>query len=106
PLIGRVINERVRIVRTIARGGMGKVYLGEQIALGRKCAVKVLDPRAAGGDAADYMKRFVREASISSKLTHPNVVTIFDYGDTGDGICYIAMEYLEGRTLSDELREI
>jgi eukaryotic-like serine/threonine-protein kinase len=107
PLIGKVLNDRVKIVRTIARGGMGKVYYGEQISMGRPCAIKVLDPKTGGGDAdrEEFAKRFLLEASTSSKLTHPNVITIFDYGQTEDGICYIAMEYLEGRTLAQEIRD-
>jgi serine/threonine-protein kinase len=105
PLIGRVVNGRVKIISAIARGGMGKVYYGEQVQLGRPCAVKVFDPRAAGADATEFSKRFLLEASISSKLTHPNAITIFDYGQTEDGICYIAMEYLAGLTLGDELRK-
>jgi serine/threonine-protein kinase len=100
-----VLNGRVKIIRAIARGGMGKVYLGEQVAMGRSCAIKVLDPKVIAAQGDEFQKRFVLEASISSKLTHPNVVTIFDYGQTDDGICYIAMEYLEGKTLAAELRE-
>jgi serine/threonine-protein kinase len=66
----------------------------------------VLDPRlAGGGDVEDFTRRFLLEASTAAKLTHPNVVTIFDYGETADGRCFIAMEYLEGRTLSDELKK-
>ncbi len=104
PLIGKVLMDRVRILRPIARGGMGKVYLGEQTRLKRQCAVKVLDPRlAGGGDASDFIRRFLLEASVAAKLTHPHVVTIFDYGETPDG-CFIAMEYLQGRSLSEELR--
>ncbi|MGO9836177.1 MAG: serine/threonine-protein kinase [Polyangiaceae bacterium] len=107
PLIGAVLLDRVRIVRAIARGGMGKVYLGEQTRLNRRCAVKVLDPRlVAGDDAAEFTGRFLLEASIAAKLTHPNAVAIFDYGDTPEGSCFIAMEYLEGRSLSDELRAL
>jgi serine/threonine protein kinase len=107
PLIGSVLNDRVRIIRAIARGGMGKVYLGEQVGLGRPCAVKVLDPRLiAGADTHEFHKRFLLEASITSKLTHPNAVTIFDYGQNVDGTCFIAMEYLEGRTLSAELKAV
>jgi serine/threonine-protein kinase len=102
-LVGKVLLDRIRIVRAIARGGMGKVYLGEQTRLKRRVAVKVLDPRlTAGADAAEFTRRFLLEASIASKLTHPHLVTIFDYGETPDG-CFIAMEYLEGRSLADEL---
>jgi tRNA A-37 threonylcarbamoyl transferase component Bud32 len=103
PLVGKVLMDRVRIVRPIARGGMGRVYLGEQTRMKRRCAVKVLDPRfTTGPDAADFTRRFLLEASIASKLTHPHVVTVFDYGETPEG-CFIAMEYLEGRSLSEEL---
>jgi predicted Ser/Thr protein kinase len=104
PLVGSVLLGRVRIVRHLARGGMGKVYVGEQIGLGRPCAVKVLDPRLAAADAGEFTRRFLMEASVASKLTHPNVVTIFDYGETADGSCFIAMEYLDGRTLADDLK--
>ena len=104
PLVGKVLLDRVRILRPIARGGMGKVYLGEQTRMKRACAVKVLDPRlAGGGDAADFTRRFLLEASVAAKLAHPHVVTIFDYGETPDG-CFIAMEHLQGRSLSTELK--
>lgn len=86
---------------------MGKVYYGEQTGLNRPCAVKVLDPRLVAGDnAAEFLARFLLEASVAAKLTHPNVVTIFDYGETPDGSCFIAMEYLEGCSLSDELKRV
>jgi eukaryotic-like serine/threonine-protein kinase len=105
PLIGRTINERYRIVGTIARGGMGKVYRAEQQPLGRLVALKVLQPNYSGENDPEFHKRFFLEASIASKLTHPNTVTIFDYGKTDDDVFYIAMELLEGRTLHRALRE-
>lgn len=105
PLIGRMINERYRIVGTIARGGMGKVYRAEQQPLGRLVALKVLNPNYNGDNDPEFHKRFFLEASIASKLTHPNTVTIFDYGKTDDEVFYIAMELLEGRTLHRALRE-
>src|SRR5882672_11169224 len=106
PMVGTVLLGRVRILRPIARGGMGKVYLGEQTRMHRPCAVKILDARlAASGDPGEFARRFLLEASVAAKLSHPNVVTIFDYGETPDGSCFIAMEYLEGRVLSEELKE-
>jgi eukaryotic-like serine/threonine-protein kinase len=105
PLIGRVINERFKITGVIAKGGMGKVYRAEQAPLGRVCAVKVLNPSYAGAQDPEFHKRFFLEASIASKLTHPNTVTIFDYGKTTDDIYFMAMEYLEGRTLHRAIRE-
>ncbi|RYE79313.1 MAG: serine/threonine protein kinase, partial [Myxococcales bacterium] len=104
PLIGRTINERFKVVGLIARGGMGKVYRAEQAPLGRVCALKVLNPSYAGDSDPEFHKRFFLEASIASKLTHPNTVTIFDYGREED-IYYIAMEYLEGRTLHRAIRD-
>jgi serine/threonine protein kinase len=105
PLIGRVINDRFKITALIARGGMGKVYRAEQAPLGRVCAIKVLNPNYAGEHDPEFHKRFFLEASIASKLTHPNTVTIFDYGRTDDEIYYMAMEYLEGHTLHRAIRE-
>jgi len=104
PVIGRTINDRFRIVALLARGGMGKVYRAEQLPLGRQCAVKILNPGYAGDQDPEFHKRFFLEASIASKLTHPNTVTIFDYGRTDDDIYYIAMEYLEGVTLHRAIR--
>lgn len=105
PLIGRVINDRYKIGGIIARGGMGKVYRAEQAPLGRLVALKVLNPNYTGENDPEFHKRFFLEASISSKLTHPNTVTIFDYGKTDDEVYYIAMELLEGRTLHRALRD-
>ncbi len=104
PLIGKLIGDRFRVVSLIARGGMGRVYKAEQAPLGRICAIKVVN---AGFGAVDpeFHRRFFLEASISSKLTHPNTVTVFDYGRTDDDIYYMAMELLEGRTMHRALRE-
>jgi eukaryotic-like serine/threonine-protein kinase len=105
PLLGRVINDRFKIVAMVARGGMGKVYRAEQAPLGREVALKVLNPNYNGDQDPEFHKRFFLEASICSKLTHPNTVTIFDYGRTDDDVYFIAMELLEGRTLHRALRE-
>jgi eukaryotic-like serine/threonine-protein kinase len=106
PMIGRVLADKFKIVSLLARGGMGKVYKAEQAPLGRACAVKVLTPPENGATSEDeFRKRFFLEASIGAKLTHPNTVTIFDYGVTDDGVYFIAMEYLEGKTLARVLKE-
>ncbi|MBX3271284.1 MAG: serine/threonine protein kinase [Sandaracinaceae bacterium] len=84
---------------------MGKVYRAEQAPLGREVALKVLNPNYSGDSDPEFHKRFFLEASTCSKLTHPNTVTIFDYGRTDDDIYYIAMELLEGRTLHRVLRD-
>lgn len=105
PLLGRVINDRFRILSVIARGGMGKVYRAEQAPLGRIVALKVLQPNYKGENDPEFDKRFFLEASIVSKLHHPHTVTLYDYGQTTDGVYFMAMEYLEGRTLQRLLRD-
>ncbi len=104
PLIGRVISGRFKVVGLIARGGMGRVYRAEQAPLGRVCALKILTTTYEGEHDPEFHKRFFLEASIASKITHPNSVTIFDYGQTEDDIYYMAMEYLEGVTLHRAIR--
>ena len=104
PLVGRTINGRFTIHSVIARGGMGKVYKAEQAPLGRICALKVLNPKYQGDEDPEFQKRFFLEAATAAKLNHPNTVTVFDYGRDGD-IYYIAMEYIDGRTLYRALRD-
>ncbi|MBI5548012.1 MAG: serine/threonine protein kinase, partial [Deltaproteobacteria bacterium] len=100
PLLGQVLNERYRIVDCIGAGGMGRVYRAVQMPLGRIVAIKVVIPKlAADGQDPQFLKRFFLEASITSKLSHPHTITVFDYGSTADGLVYLAMEYLQGRTL-------
>ncbi|MBN2800939.1 MAG: serine/threonine protein kinase [Deltaproteobacteria bacterium] len=96
PLIGQVVAGRFKVKRLLDRGGMGKVYLAEQVPLGRTVALKTLNMADPSGE---YKQRFFLEASHASKLTHSNTVRIFDYGATGEGLYFIAMEYLEGRSL-------
>jgi len=105
PLLGRTINDRFLVTGLLARGGMGKVYRAEQAPLGRPCALKVLNPNYAGEADPEFHRRFFLEASIASKLAHPNTVTIFDYGRTDDDVYYMAMELLEGQTLHRAIRE-
>ncbi len=105
-LIGRVLNDRFRMISVIARGGMGRVYRAEQVPLGRIVAVKTLDPRNNGADGdPQFQQRFFLEASVASKLQHPNTVTVFDYGRTSDGVFFIAMELVEGQSLLTVIRE-
>lgn len=99
-LIGQLVAGKYRVLQMLAHGGMGRVYKGIQEPLGRPVAVKVMAPLSAREDrAAVYQGRFFREASICSRLSHPNTVVIHDYGVQEDGTYYLVMEYLEGRTL-------
>jgi len=100
-LVGRVIQDRFRILQRIASGGMGAVYLAEQLPLGRKVALKVLEIAAENiGGKAQFQERFLLEAAAVAKLSHPNTIVLYDYGRTDDGLFYYAMELIEGTTLS------
>src|SRR3954451_17836460 len=98
PLIDRVFDGRYRIVRKLGAGGMADVYLAEDQELGRRLAIKILNDRQAHDD--QFVERFRREAKNAAGLSHPNIVSIYDRGEF-DGTYYIAMEYLEGRTLKE-----
>jgi eukaryotic-like serine/threonine-protein kinase len=92
---------RYRVERTLGQGGMAAVYLAHDAELERPVAVKVLAEHLANDDA--FRQRFLREARMAAKLSHPNVVHVYDQGDE-DGRPFIVMEYVEGMTLGDELR--
>ncbi|HVZ78982.1 MAG TPA: serine/threonine-protein kinase, partial [Gemmatimonadaceae bacterium] len=98
PLIGTVIAERYRVTAQIGEGGMGRVYLAEHVRMGRRSALKVMSPALAA--TPDAITRFNREASNASRINHPNVAAVYDFGETDAGLLYIAMEFVEGETLS------
>ena len=85
-----------RIVSRLGTGGMGEVYLAEDLNLERPVALKILPPEVAHD--ADRMRRFVQEAKTASALSHPNVARVFEIGEAG-GVSFLAMEYIEGETL-------
>jgi eukaryotic-like serine/threonine-protein kinase len=91
---------RYRIERELGRGGMAKVFLGTDTVLGRTVAVKILAPQYA--DDEGFVQRFRREAQAAASITHPDIVSVFDTG-SDDGIHFIVMEYVEGRTLAEIL---
>src|SRR5213078_4428333 len=99
-LIDQVFDRRYRVVRKLGTGGMANVYLAEDLELGRRVALKMLDERHAQDER--FVERFRREAKNAAGLSHPNVVNIYDRGEA-EGTYYIAMEYLEGRTLKQLL---
>jgi beta-lactam-binding protein with PASTA domain len=99
-LIDTLFDGRYRIVRKLGTGGMANVYLAEDQELGRSVAIKILDDRHAADE--QFVERFRREAKNAASLSHPNIVAIYDRGEA-EGTYYIAMEYLDGRTLKELL---
>ena len=99
-LIDTLFDGRYRIVRKLGTGGMANVYLAEDQELGRSVAIKILDDRHAADE--QFVERFRREAKNAASLSHPNIVAVYDRGEA-EGTYYIAMEYLDGRTLKELL---
>jgi serine/threonine protein kinase/Flp pilus assembly protein TadD len=98
-MIGETISH-YRIIESLGEGGMGTVYLAEDITLGRNVAIKFLN-----STTTEYRARFLREARAVSALAHPNIATVFDYGETAENKPYIVMELIKGQPLSDKLHQ-
>ena len=97
------LSRRFRIVRRLGKGGMGTVFLAEQIGVGnRPVALKVLNRKLL--DDPDFLLRFQNEAGSTGRIHHPNVVTIYESAQADDGTPYIAMEFLEGESLREALQ--
>ena len=103
PLLGRTIADRYFIKELLGVGGMGRVYVAEHVALGRKSAVKVINPSLA--TSAEAISRFNREAANASRINHPNVAQIYDFGES-DGVLYLAMEFIEGEALATTIERL
>jgi serine/threonine-protein kinase len=93
---------KFQIQRVLGQGAMGEVYLGVDPAIGREVAIKTILPSAASGGEAK--ERFAREAKAAGVLNHPNLVTIYEFGED-QGVMYIAMEYVKGHDLQDLMRD-
>ncbi|MEV7191595.1 Stk1 family PASTA domain-containing Ser/Thr kinase [Streptomyces sp. NPDC093510] len=102
PLVGQLLDSRYRIDGRVAVGGMATVYRAVDTRLDRVLALKVMHPTLAAD--ASFVDRFIREAKSVARLSHPNVVGVFDQGTDGSYV-YLAMEYVAGCTLRDVLRE-
>ena len=91
PWTGRVIAGRFKIIRKLGEGGMGEVFVAEQMPMGRSIALKILRQELSGD--AEQVERFKREAQAASQLSHPNTIIVHDFGQDDDGTLFIAMEF-------------
>ena len=99
PRLGEILLGRYRLDRLVGKGGMGRVYRATQLPLNRSVAVKILNPEFQRKDP-QFVRRFFLEAATAARLTHPNTITVFDYGESERGELFIAMEYLPGKPLA------
>lgn len=102
PLVGTTVAGRYKVIKLLGEGGMGQVYLAEHTAIEKRIALKVL--RAEYAHKGEIVTRFQQEAISASRIKHPNVLDVFDFGQLENGCFYLAMEYLEGNDLADELQ--
>src|SRR5947209_11545184 len=102
-LIGQVLAGKYRIDEKIDEGGMGCVYRATHVLMEKVIAVKVLHPALAADDK--IVARFTREAKAASRISHPHAISVTDFGESENGVVYLVMEYLRGRTLKDIVRD-
>ncbi|MEO0605498.1 MAG: serine/threonine-protein kinase, partial [Myxococcota bacterium] len=98
--------DRYEVDGVVGRGGMGTVYRARQVGLNRTVALKILHSQPHSDDAADFDKRFRREAETLAKFDHPNIVRIHDFGTTRSGRLFLVMELVEGPRLSDLVKDV
>ena len=102
-LVGAIVADRYHVLRKLGEGGMGQVYLAEHVKMGRQSALKVMNPAMVKD--ADAISRFNREAANASRINHPHVADVYDFGETADGIIYLAMEFVDGLALTKLLEQ-
>ena len=98
---GQTLDGRYQLVKLLGEGGMGSVYLGRHVVIGKKVAVKILHADLAGGE--EMLKRFYREAQAAAAIGHKNIIDVIDVGASSQGDPYMVMEYLEGEDLDSML---
>ena len=101
--VGRTLDDKYRIDGFLKRGGMGAVYRGTHLMLNKPVAIKLIKPELVS--STDVVQRFLREARAAAQLTHPNIVTVHDLGQTADGMLYIAMELVDGASLKELIQD-
>jgi serine/threonine protein kinase len=101
-MIGKILAEKYRVEAFLRESGMGKIYRGKHLLMDNPVAIKILSPALAVDDT--IVQRFSVEARAASKISHPNIVNVTDFGTDPSGIAFIIMEYAEGETLKDKIR--
>src|SRR5829696_6729173 len=101
---GDIIDGKYRIVRMIGEGGMGAVFEGENMAIRRRVAIKILHPSASGN--ADAVMRFEREAQAAGRIGSDHILEVLDMGKLSNGERYMVMEFLDGEPLSSRIRSL
>jgi hypothetical protein len=101
--VEKVIEQKYSLEKLLGKGGMGAVYIAKDLHLGRGVAVKILRANMFGDQEA--VKRFEREAKASAKVTHPNIISIYDYGKLASEGAYLVMELVEGSTLKSKINQ-
>jgi serine/threonine protein kinase len=103
PLIGQTLNRQYKVTRKLGEGGFGSVYEAEEARFKRKVALKTIHPQLLQDPTS--LERFRREGLAASRLDHPAAVKVFNLLETDDGLVFMVMEYIEGKTLSDTIKE-
>jgi serine/threonine protein kinase len=101
-IVGTVLDGQYQVESLLGKGGMGAVYLARHILLGDRVAIKILPPEVRTN--SEWLRRFQREGQAARRFRHPNAVTVYDLRTAGDGTVYMVMEYVEGKTLGEEIK--
>lgn len=102
-LVGTVLDGQYQVEALLGKGGMGAVYRARHILLGDRVAIKILPPEVRTN--TEWLRRFQREGQAARRFRHPNAVTVYDLRTSADGTVYMVMEYVEGHTLGDEIKQ-
>src|SRR5689334_21065773 len=99
--LGKTLDGKYRLDSFLSQGGMGAVYKATHVMLGKSVAVKLINPELV--TSPEVVRRFQREARAANALNHPNIVAVYDLGQTADGTLYIAMELVNGPSLKSAI---
>ncbi|MGH7616063.1 MAG: serine/threonine protein kinase [Gemmatimonadaceae bacterium] len=102
-MVGSIVADRYHILKKLGEGGMGQVYLAEHVKMGRKSALKVMHSSMVKD--VDAISRFNREAANASRINHPNVAAVYDFGETPEGMIFLAMEFVDGPPLTKVIEQ-